>query len=149
MLPHRFFPGEGVTWQQLQAHMLHSFPGFKSNLLEIPVIPRSKGTVYLTPGIHQESLLTVSFCVLYTYAHWNQHGFFLFVFWCLVCWGFFPSICCFFLFCSPCWENILQKPRVSTPQVILNISQTSQKSANLMCSEILSCQVANCRIPQI
>lgn len=148
MLPHRFFPGEGVIWQQLQAHMLHSFPGFKSNLLEIPVIPRSKGTVYLTPGIHQESLLTVSFCVLYTYPHWNQHGFFV----CFLVFGvlgFFPPICCFFLFCSPCWENILQKPRVSSPQVILNSSQTSQKSANLTWSEILSCQVANCRIPQI
>lgn len=70
-------------------------------------------------------------------------------FWCLVCWVFPPPICCFFLFCSPCWENILQRPRVSTPQVILNSSQTSQKGANLICSEVLSCQVANCRISQM
>lgn len=61
--------------------MLHSFPGFKSNFLEIP---RSKRTVYLTSGIHQESLLTVSFCVLSTYPHWNQHGVFCLFDWFLV-----------------------------------------------------------------
>lgn len=66
-------------------------PRFESNFVEISAIPRLKGTVYFTPGIHLQSLFNVCFfgviAVSTLKPTWN---FCLFVFQCLVCCSFPP-----------------------------------------------------------
>lgn len=141
-----FFPGEGVIWQELQAHVFHSFLGFQSNFLEIPVFPGSKGTLYLNPESISK-VYSLSLFVCYTHIHIETNMEFLFVFF-LGVWfvDFFPFICCFFLSCCPCWEIILQKSRISTPQVILKQQPDfpkKSKSNVFGCFFLSSCRLQN------
>lgn len=146
MLPHRFFfLVEGVIWQELQDPMLHSFPGFESNFLGIPVIPRHKGAVYLTPGIHQQSLLNVSFFVLYTYPHWNQHGIFVCLILVFGLLGFFPHLLFFSFLLSLLGNYFTESKSFNSPGYLKQQPCISKKSKyNVFGSSSLSsCKLQN------
>lgn len=148
MLSHRFFLGEGVKWQELQVQMLHNFPFLGLKVISWKFLSFQDLRVLCTWPLESISrAYSLSFFLCYRPIHIdffiNSHEFFV----CFLVFGLLgsPPLPPFVaLFCCPCWEIVLQKARVSTPQVILK--QQPDFSKNTKSNVFGSSSLSSCKL---